>query len=208
MSSHALNLYPPDDRLDNPSPRQAAEDAVRELLHFAGEDPDREGLADTPARMVRAIEEYFSGYSVDPVKQLQRTFGETAGYEDIVLLRDISFVSHCEHHVAPIVGTAHVAYVPDGRVAGISKLARTVETFARRLQIQERMTVQIAEAIATALKPRGVAVAIEAQHFCMTARGVRQHGSGMVTKHLTGCFREDSERRREFFESVFTAPPR
>ena len=203
-----LKLHLIDDRFDKPSPRQAAEDAVRELLHFSGEDPDREGLADTPARMVRALEEYFAGYAVDPVEQLQRTFDETAGYEDIVLLSDISFVSHCEHHVAPIVGTAHVAYVPDGRVVGISKLARTVETFARRLQIQERMTVQIAEAIEAALEPLGVAVAIDAQHFCMKARGVGQHGSGMVTKHLKGCFREEGERRREFLDSVFGTRPR
>mgnify|MGYP001342857188 FL=1 len=181
--------------------REEVEDAVRKLVIWAGEDPDREGLIDTPRRVVKAYEEFFSGYKVDPTDYLERTFEETDGYDEMIVLRDISFVSHCEHHILPVVGKAHVAYLPNRRVVGISKLARVVEAYARRLQIQERMTAQIANAIETALQPRGIAVVVEAEHQCMTTRGVMKPGVSMVTSRMLGAFREDGKTRLEF-ESI------
>ncbi len=182
--------------------RGDAEDAVRVLLRWAGDDPERSGLKDTPARVVRAFEEFFKGYGQDPAAILRTTFDETDGYDEMVLLKDIEFSSHCEHHLAPIVGRAHVAYLPQRRVVGISKLARLVEAYARRLQIQERMTVQIADAIQDVLQPRGVAVVIEATHHCMTTRGIHKPGTTMLTSRVTGVFREDQATRREFFSLI------
>lgn len=182
--------------------RGDAEDAVRTLLRWAGDDPERSGLLDTPARVVRAFEEFFKGYGQDPAAILRTTFDETDGYDEMVLLKDIEFSSHCEHHLAPIVGRAHVAYLPQRRVVGISKLARLVEAYARRLQIQERMTVQIADAIQEVLQPRGVAVVIEATHHCMTTRGIHKPGTTMLTSRVTGVFREDQSTRREFFALI------
>lgn len=173
------------------------QDAVRTLLRWAGEDPDREGLLDTPARVGRAWKEYGKGYAEDPALHLGRTFDEVGGYDEVVLLRDIPFHSHCEHHLAPITGTASIAYLPRSRVVGISKLARVLHGFAHRLQIQERLTAQIAECIRDNLDPLGVAVVIKASHGCMTGRGVRTHGVDMVTSKMLGCFREDTGRRRE-----------
>lgn len=178
--------------------RSEAEDAVRVLLRWAGEDIAREGLRDTPKRVVKAYEEFFRGYDQDPVDLLSRTFDEVEGYDEMVLLRDIDFESHCEHHMVPIIGKAHVAYLPDRRVIGISKLARVVDAYAKRLQIQERLTAQIAGAIDQVLKPRGVAVMVSSQHHCMTTRGVHKHGTQMVTSYVTGAFRDDSQLRREF----------
>ncbi len=178
--------------------RDTAEEAVRNLIRWAGDDPDREGLRDTPDRVVRAFEEFFSGYREDPEEMLQRTFEETDGYDEMIVLRDISFVSHCEHHLLPIIGKAHVAYLPNRRVVGISKLARVVDAFARRLQIQEKMTAQIANTIDSALQPQGVAVVIEAEHQCMTTRGVQKPGVAMVTSRMLGCFRTDAKTRWEF----------
>lgn len=182
--------------------RMEAEAAVRTLIRWAGENPARAGLRDTPARVVRAYGEWFSGYGQDPIALLQRTFGETAGYDESVHLRDVEFVSVCEHHMAPIRGKAHIAYLPVDRVVGISKLARVVEACARRMQIQERLTSQIAVAIDAALKPRGVAVVIEAEHACMTSRGIRAHGARMVTTRMLGVFRNDPGARREFLASL------
>lgn len=181
-------------------PTQAeAEDAVRILLRWAGEDPAREGLRDTPSRVAKAYLEWCKGYGEDPAKHLKRSFGEVENYGEIVLLRDIRFESLCEHHLAPIVGRAHVAYLPaGGRVVGISKLARVVEAFSKRLQVQEKLTAQIADCIEETLRPRGVAVAIEAEHHCMTTRGVRKHGVGMITTQLRGEFRTDASLRAEF----------
>lgn len=179
--------------------RAEAEAAVRTLLAWAGDLPDREGLLDTPARVARAFEEYFAGYQIDPIDVLARTFEEVEGYDEIVALKDIPFQSHCEHHLAPIVGRVHVAYLPDRRVVGISKLARVVDVFARRLQIQEKLTSQIADAIDQGLRPRGVAVIVEATHHCMTGRGVQKTGSMMVTRRLVGAFRDDRELRRELY---------
>lgn len=188
---------------DNRRPsREAAEAAVRVLLGWSGDDPDREGLADTPARVARAFEEYFSGYRQDPVEVLQRTFSEIEDYDEMVVLRDIRFESHCEHHLAPIVGHVHVGYLPSRRVVGISKLARVVEIYSKRLQIQEKMTAQIANAINDVLQPRGVAVVVEAIHHCMTTRGVHKPGVDMVTSHMIGAFREDPSTRREFLAIV------
>lgn len=184
------------DRPPGPS-RAEAEAAVRLLLRWAGDDPSRPGLEDTPARVIRAYEELFRGYAQDPADILRTTFDEIDGYDEIVVLRDIEFSSHCEHHLAPIVGRAHVAYLPTRRVVGISKLARLVEAFAGRLQIQERMTAQIANVIQEVLEPQGVAVIIEATHHCMTTRGVRKHGASMITSRLTGTFRTDPSTRRE-----------
>jgi len=181
--------------------REDAEAAVRTLLLWAGDDPDREGLVDTPRRVAKSYEEFFAGYQVDPEAYLERTFEETDGYDEMVVLRDIEFVSHCEHHVVPIIGKAHVAYLPNQRVVGISKLARVVEAYARRMQIQERMTAQIAHAIETALQPRGTAVVIEAEHQCMTTRGVMKPGVSMVTSRMLGAFRDDARTRLEF-ESI------
>lgn len=182
--------------------REQAEKAVRTLIEWAGDDPDREGLRDTPARVVRAYEEYFQGYKADPKDILQRTFEEVEGYDEMVLLRDIRFESHCEHHMAAIIGKAHVAYLPNKRVVGISKLARVVELYAQRLQIQEKMTAQIANAINDVLQPEGVAVVIEAAHQCMTCRGVHKTGVSMVTSKMIGAFREDDRTRREFLSMI------
>lgn len=182
--------------------RAEAEAAVRTLLLWAGDNPDREGLLDTPARVVRAYEEWFGGYDVDPYELLNRTFEETDGYDEIVLLKDIRFESYCEHHVAPIIGKAHVAYLPGKRVVGISKLARVVEAYAKRLQIQEKMTAQIANVIQEVLQPRGVAVIVDAQHQCMTTRGVHKTGVSMVTSRMLGAFRDDAQTRREFLALV------
>lgn len=198
-----LRLTPLDGAVDANKPDRAqAEEAVRTLLAWAGDDPRREGLHDTPARVVRAFEEWFSGYGEDPAELLRRTFEETDGYDEMVVLRDISFVSHCEHHLAPIVGKAHIGYLPHHRVVGISKLARIVEAYARRLQIQERMTAQIANAIESVLQPRGVAVVVDATHECMTTRGVYKPGVSMVTSRMTGAFREDPMTRREFLAVI------
>lgn len=182
--------------------REEALRAVETLLRWAGDDPSREGLLGTPDRVVRSYEEFFGGYDVDPDEVLQRTFEEVEGYDEIVLLRDIDFVSHCEHHMAPIIGRAHVAYMPDNRVVGISKLARVVEAYARRLQIQEKMTAQIANSINEVLKPKGVAVVIEAAHQCMTTRGVNKTGVTMVTSRMLGLFRSNASTRREFLALV------
>jgi len=184
-------------------PTQAeAEAAVRTLLRWAGDDPDREGLAGTPDRVARAYREFFAGYEEDPRALLERTFEETEGYDEMVLLRDIRLESHCEHHLVPILGKAHIAYWPARRVVGISKLARVLDAYARRLQIQEKLTAQVADCIQQALEPLGVAVMIEAQHQCMTTRGVRKPEVAMVTTRLTGCFRDDPARRSEFFRLV------
>lgn len=180
--------------------RQDAEDAVKVLLEWAGDDPKREGLLDTPARVARAYEDWFSGYKDDPVEFLRRTFKEVDGYDEMIVLRDISFESHCEHHLAPIIGRAHVGYLPDKKVVGISKLARVVETFARRLQVQEAMTAQIANCIIDVLKPKGVGVIIEASHQCMTTRGVHKTGVSMVTSQMLGTMRTDASTRAEFLE--------
>jgi GTP cyclohydrolase I len=182
--------------------REAAEAAVRTLIEWAGDDPDREGLKGTPSRVVRAFEEFFAGYASDPVELLQRTFSEVEGYDEMVVLKDIRFESHCEHHLAPIIGKAHVAYLPDRRVVGISKLARLVELYAKRLQIQEKMTAQIANTLEEVLRPKGVAVIIEAAHQCMTTRGVHKPGVGMVTSRMLGAFRTDPTTRREFLAIV------
>ena len=182
--------------------RRAAEAAVRTLIEWAGDNPDREGLAETPSRVVRAYEEFFEGYRIDPVEMLARTFEETDDYDDMIVLRDIRLESHCEHHIVPILGKAHIAYVPADRVVGISKLARLVEVFARRLQIQETLTAQIADTINRVLQPRGVAVVIEAAHMCMTTRGVKKPDASMVTRRLLGSFKTDAELRREFLSSV------
>ena len=188
--------------LDGRPSRLQAEEAVRTLIRWAGDDPEREGLADTPGRVVRAYEEWFAGYDQDPAQLLERCFEETAGYDDMVLLRDIRFESHCEHHMAPIIGRAHIAYLPERRVVGISKLARLVRIFAKRLQIQERLTAEIAEALDRTLQPRGVAVLIEAEHQCMTTRGVHSCGVSMATSRMLGVFRDRPEARQEFLAAV------
>ena len=182
--------------------REEAEDAVRTLIQWAGDDPEREGLTDTPARVVRSYEEFFNGYDACPKTILERTFEETDGYDEIVLLRSIRFESHCEHHMAPIIGRAHVAYLPRHRVVGISKLARLVEIFAKRLQIQEKLTAQIANTIDEILEPRGVAVVIEAAHHCMTTRGIHKPGAVMTTSRMLGAFRNDASTRREFLAMI------
>jgi GTP cyclohydrolase I len=173
------------------------QESIRNLIRWAGDDPDREGLADTPKRVARAWREYCQGYDDDPGLHLARTFEEVGGYDEIVLLKNIPFQSHCEHHMAPITGTACIAYLPSNRVVGISKLARVLHGYAQRLQVQERLTAQVADAIWTNLKPQGVAVVIDAQHGCMTGRGIKTHGVGMITSRMLGCFLESSESRRE-----------
>ena len=188
-------------RDEKPS-RAEAEEAVRTLLRWAGDDPDREGLLDTPSRVTRGYEEWFSGYATDPVSMLERTFEETDGYDEIVLLRDIRLESTCEHHMAPILGRVHVGYLPHRRGVGISKLARVVEAYARRLQIQEKLTAQIANTIQDVLRPRGVAVVIEAAHQCMTTRGVHKPGVTMVTSRMLGAFRDDPSTRRELLAMI------
>ncbi|HAI58283.1 MAG TPA: GTP cyclohydrolase I FolE [Xanthomonadaceae bacterium] len=182
--------------------RADAEAAVRTLLRWAGDDPSREGLVETPLRVARAWREWFSGYTLDPDAYLRRTFEEVEGYDEMVVLRDIPFESHCEHHLAPIIGKAHVGYLPGGKVVGISKLARVVEAYARRLQVQEKLTAQIADCIERVLQPRGVGVVIEASHECMTTRGVHTRGVSMVTSTMRGCFRDDARTRAEFLAFV------
>src|ERR1700761_7982784 len=182
--------------------REEAEAAVRKLLLWAGDDPSREGLLDTPARVARAFEDWFSGYSEDPEAFLARTFEEVEGYDDMIVLKDIRFESHCDHHLAPIIGRAHVGYLPDKKVVGISKLARVVDAYARRLQVQEKMNAQIAHCIDTVLQPRGVAVVIEATHQCMTTRGVHKAGVVMVTSTMHGEFRKNPLTRREFLSVI------
>ncbi|HMA52146.1 MAG TPA: GTP cyclohydrolase I FolE [Magnetospirillaceae bacterium] len=182
--------------------REEAEEAVRTLLRWAGDDPTREGLLGTPDRVVRSYEEFFAGYDEDPVELLTRTFEETDGYDEMVLLRDIRLESHCEHHMVPIIGKAHVAYLPGNRVVGISKLARVVEVYSKRLQIQEKLTAQIANTLQEVLNPRGVGVVIEAAHQCMTTRGVKKAGVTMVTSRMLGAFRDDQSTRREFMALI------
>ncbi|MCI4664033.1 MAG: GTP cyclohydrolase I FolE [Neomegalonema sp.] len=179
-----------------------AQMAVRTLLRWAGEDPNREGLLDTPARVARAYREWFKGYDEDPVADLQRTFEEVEGYDEVVMLKDIRFESYCEHHLAPIIGVAHVGYIPTNRVVGISKLARVVETFSKRMQVQEKMTAQIAHTIRDVLQPKGVAVVLEAEHHCMSTRGVHKPGVTMVTSMMLGRFRQDPRTRKEFLALV------
>jgi GTP cyclohydrolase I len=179
-----------------------AEDAVRTLLRWAGDDPDREGLLDTPGRVTRAYRQWFRGYEEDPVAMLQRTFEEVEGYDEMVVLRDIRFESYCEHHLAPIIGKAHVGYIPTDRVVGISKLARLTDAFAKRMQVQEKLTAQIANTLMTVLKPRGVAVVMEGEHHCMSTRGVHKHGVSMVTSTMLGSFREDHRTRKEFMDII------
>jgi GTP cyclohydrolase I len=187
---------------DGKPTREEAEAAVRVLLRWAGDDPNREGLLDTPSRVTRGFDEWFSGYQTDPVSLLERTFEETDGYDEIVLLRDIRLESHCEHHMVPIIGRAHVAYLPHRRVVGISKLARVVEAYSKRFQIQEKLTAQIANTILEVLEPRGVAVVIEAAHQCMTTRGVHKPGVTMVTSRMLGAFRDDASTRRELLAMI------
>ncbi|MBP7614832.1 MAG: GTP cyclohydrolase I FolE [Steroidobacteraceae bacterium] len=182
--------------------REEAEEAVRTLLRWAGDDPGREGLLDTPRRVVEAYSEWFSGYAVDPGEYLRRTFEEVAGYDQMIVLRNIEFESHCEHHMAPIIGRAHVGYLPTNKVVGISKLARVVEGFARRFQVQDKMTAEIASCIEEVLKPRGVGVVVDAAHECMTTRGIHKRAVSMVTSYMTGTFREDSRTRAEFLQFI------
>jgi GTP cyclohydrolase I len=179
-----------------------AQAAVRTLLRWSGENPDREGLRDTPARVVRAYRDWFSGYLSDPKDYLRRTFEEVDGYDEMIVLRDIEFESHCEHHMAPIIGRAHIGYLPTNKVVGISKLARVVDGYARRFQVQEKLTAQIAQCIADVLKPRGVGVVIDAMHQCMTTRGVHKRGVSMVTSTMLGGFREDARTRAEFLRFI------
>ena len=182
--------------------RRQAEAAVRTLLLWAGEDPDREGLTDTPKRVVSAYQDWFGGYREDPVRFLKRTFEEVEGYDEMIVLRDIAFESHCEHHMAPIIGHAHVGYLPNNKVVGISKLARVVEAFARRFQVQEKMTAQIANCIWDVLNPKGVGVVIEATHQCMTTRGIHKTDVSMVTSQMLGLFRKDARTRSEFLDMI------
>jgi GTP cyclohydrolase I len=199
--SEGKNVSPKSPKVNKPT-RGEVEEAFRLIIRWTGDDPNREGLADTPARVARAFEEYFAGYNEDPEAILQKTFEEIEGYDEMVILRGIGFVSHCEHHIAPIIGRAWVAYVPDNRVVGISKLARVVEVYATRLQIQEKMTAQIANTIQDILKPIGVGVVIKATHHCMTTRGVRKTESDMVTSRMLGCFRDNSITRQEFLSLI------
>jgi GTP cyclohydrolase IA len=196
---NAIPLRTIDDQ--NVPGEQEAEAAFRTIIRWAGDDPNREGLSHTPRRMARAYREYFSGYRVDPATVLSTTFEEIGGYDEMIVLRDIAFESHCEHHMAPIIGRAWVGYVPEHRVVGISKLARVVELYAKRLQIQKRLTAQIANTICEVLKPKGVGVVIKASHQCVSARGVRQHDSDLVTSKMIGCFR-DQATRHEFLGLV------
>ena len=183
-----------------------AEEAVRTLIRWAGDDPEREGLLGTPDRVARAYREFFAGYATDPASILKRTFEETDGYDEMIVLRDMRFESHCEHHLAPIIGRAHIAYLPRNRVVGISKLARLLDVYAKRLQIQEKMTAQIANTLNEVLQPRGVAVVIDASHQCMTTRGVHKPGTSMVTSRMLGAFRTDPSTRREFL-AIIGLPP-
>ncbi len=182
--------------------REQAEEAVRTLLRWAGDDPGREGLRDTPKRVVKAYADWFSGYAVDPREYMRRTFEEVEGYDEMVVLRDIAFESYCEHHMAPIIGRAHVGYLPSNKVVGISKLARVVDGYARRFQVQEKLTAQIAACIDEVLKPRGVGVVIDSEHQCMTTRGVHKRGVSMVTSRMVGIFRSDARTRAEFLQFI------
>ena len=182
--------------------RRAAEAAVRTLLRWAGDDPRREGLLDTPQRVVDAYRDWYSGYQIDPAAYLRRTFEQVGGYDELIVLRDITFESHCEHHMAPIIGRVHVGYLPDSKVVGISKLARVVDGYARRLQVQEKLTAQIANCITDVLKPRGVGVVVAAVHECMTTRGVHKRTVSMVTSRMTGVFRSDARTRAEFLRFI------
>jgi GTP cyclohydrolase I len=182
--------------------RGAAEGAVRTLMRWAGDDPSREGLRDTPQRVVDAYRDWFSGYQIDPAAYLRRTFEEVAGYDEMIVLRDISFESHCEHHIAPMIGRVHIGYLPADKVVGISKLARVVDGYARRLQVQEKLTAQIADCIAEVLKPRGVGVVVDAAHECMTTRGVHKRSVSMVTSRMIGTFRSDARTRSEFLTFI------
>ena len=182
--------------------RAEVEEAVRTLIRWSGDDPDREGLIGTPDRVARAYEEWFAGYQDDPDELLQRTFEEVAGYDEMVLMRNIHYVSHCEHHMAPIIGRVHIGYLPDNRVVGISKLARLVQSYAKRLQIQERMTAEIANTIDRVLAPQGVAVVVEGMHGCMTSRGVHQAQATLVTSRMLGVFRDRPETRQEFLSAI------
>jgi len=185
-----------------PVTKTEAEEAVRTLLRWAGEDPSREGLLETPKRVVEAYHDWYSGYAIDPSEYLRRTFEEMAGYDEMVVLRDIEFESHCEHHMAPIIGRAHVGYLPTSKVVGISKLARVVDVFARRFQVQEKMTAEIARCINDVLQPRGVGVVIEAAHECMTTRGIHKRGVSMITSKMLGSFRSDARTRSEFLTFI------
>jgi GTP cyclohydrolase IA len=187
--------------------RRAAEQAVRTLLSWAGEDPNREGLRDTPHRVVDAYRDWFSGYQSDPAAYLRRTFEEVGGYDEMIVLRDISFESHCEHHMAPIIGRVHIGYLPADKVVGISKLVRVVDGYARRFQVQENLTAQIADCITQVLRPRGVGVVVDAVHQCMTTRGVHKRGVSMVTSRMTGTFRSDARTRTEFLSFIGIAHP-
>jgi GTP cyclohydrolase I len=182
--------------------RDQAEEAVRTLLRWAGDDPDREGLLETPKRVVNAYADWFSGYAVDPREYMRRTFEEVEGYDEMVVLRDVAFESYCEHHMAPIIGRAHVGYLPSNKVVGISKLARVVDGYARRFQVQEKLTAQIAACIDEVLKPRGVGVVIDSEHQCMTTRGVHKRGVSMVTSRMVGIFRSDARTRAEFLQFI------
>ena len=199
--SEESKIHPVVATLPRPS-REEAERAIRTLLMWAGDDPDREGLRDTPARVARAFEDWLSGYAVDPEEFMRRTFEEVEGYDDMIILKDIRFESHCEHHLAPIIGRVHVGYLPTNKVVGISKLARVVEAYARRLQVQEKMNAQIANTIQKVLEPKGVAVVIEATHQCMTTRGVHKTGVSMVTSSMLGEFRKNPLTRREFLSVI------
>jgi GTP cyclohydrolase I len=179
-----------------------AEEAIRTLLRWAGDDPDREGLRDTPGRVARAYRDWFAGYDQDPAEYLRRTFEEVAGYDEMIVLRDIEFESHCEHHMAPIIGRAHIGYLPTNKVVGISKLARVVDGYARRFQVQEKLTAEIAACIQDVLKPRGVGVVVEAVHQCMTTRGVHKRNVSMITSTMLGGFREDARTRAEFLQFI------
>ena len=205
LSPHAAPHTP--DQSDTRPTASEAEAAVRTLIRWAGDDPDREGLLDTPRRVAKSYLELFAGYQIDPVALLERTFEEVDGYDEIVLLRDIRLESYCEHHMVPIIGRCHVAYLPRDRVVGISKLARVVDAYSKRLQIQERLTVQIATTIDQVLQPRGVGVVIEAGHQCMTTRGVHKPGVSMVTSRLTGAFRDDPSTRRELLAMIGNRAP-
>jgi GTP cyclohydrolase IA len=201
VNLRAVRGQPKAKKQEGPSETEA-ENAVRTLIRWAGDDPDREGLKATPGRVVRAYKEWFSGYDEDPNDYLLRTFEEVEGYDEMVLLRDIRFVSHCEHHMAPIIGRVHIGYLPRNRVIGISKLARLVETFARRLQVQEKMTAQIANCLNVVLKPHGVGVVVEAEHECMTTRGVHKTDVTMVTSRMVGAFRNQKQTRDEFLSTI------
>jgi GTP cyclohydrolase IA len=203
VGRHAFAAFGEQESAIVPRPsRSEVEKALRTLIRWTGDNPDRDGLKETPARVARAMEEYCAGYSQDPTQILQKTFEEIEGYDEMIVLRGVRFESHCEHHLAPIIGRAWIAYVPRGRVVGISKLARLVEAYAKRLQIQEKMTAQIANTISEVLKPEGVGVIVKASHHCMTTRGVHKPGSDLVTSRMLGCFRENPLTRQEFLSMV------